>query len=95
MMSAAGGMDPAVMQQQMRMMQNMSPADMERAQRQMDSMDASTLASQAQEAQKVLSAQQKYIFDVSGGSSGTGQLAFHGSSGMYRSTLCQDTPCFK
>lgn len=95
MMSAAGGMDPAVMQQQMRMMQNMSPADMERAKQQIDSMDPSTIASQAQEAQKVLSAQQKYIFDVSGRSSRTARLALQGSCGMYCSTLCLDTSCFK
>ena len=65
MMSTMNGMDPALMQQQMRMMQNMSPADMQRMQQQMGSMDPTTLASQAEQAQKMMSAQQKYIVDVS------------------------------
>jgi hypothetical protein len=65
MMSSMGNMDPGLMQQQMRMMQNMSPADLQRAQQQMSGMDPSTLASQAEQAQKMLSAQQKYVLDVS------------------------------
>lgn len=67
MMSSMGNMDPGMMQQQMRMMQNMSPADLQRAQQQMDSMDPNTFASQAEHAQKMLSAQQKYVLDVSVG----------------------------
>lgn len=65
MMSSMGNMDPGLMQQQMCMMQNMSPADLQRAQQQMSGMDPSTLASQAEQAQKMLSAQQKYVLDVS------------------------------
>jgi phage FluMu protein gp41 len=65
MMSSMGNVDPGMMQQQMRMMQNLSPADMERMQQQVGSMDSTTLASQAQQAQKMLSAQQKYVLDVS------------------------------
>jgi hypothetical protein len=65
MMSSMGNMDPGMMQQQMRMMQNMSPADMERMSQQVGSMDPTTLASQAEQAQKMLSSQQKYILDVS------------------------------
>lgn len=65
MMSSMGNMDPGLMQQQMRMMQNMSPVDLQRAQQQMSGMDPNTLASQAEQAQKMLSAQQKYALDVS------------------------------
>jgi hypothetical protein len=64
MMSSMGSMDPGMMQQQMRMMQNMSPADMERMSQQVGSMDPTTLASQAEQAQKMLSSQQKYILEV-------------------------------
>lgn len=65
MMSTMGNVDPGLLQQQMRMMQNMSPADMERAQQQMSSMDPNTLARQAEQAKNMMSAQQKYVLDVS------------------------------
>lgn len=65
MMSSMGNMDPGLMQRQMEMMKNMSPADMQRMQQEVGRMDPATLASQAEQANKMLSAQQKYILDVS------------------------------
>lgn len=65
MMSTMGNMDPGLMQRQMQMMQNMSPAEMQRMQQEVGRMDPATLASQAEQANKMLSAQQKYVLDVS------------------------------
>lgn len=63
MMNSVKDMDPAIMQRMMG--QNVSAADMARMQQEVGSMDPSTLASRAEQASNMLSAQQKYIFDVS------------------------------
>jgi hypothetical protein len=65
MMSQVGSMDPGLLQNAARQMQNMSPADLARAQREMGSMDPAALARQAEQASTMLSGQQQYIINVS------------------------------
>lgn len=65
MMSSMGNVNPSMMQQAMQQMNNMSPADVEAMKRQVNGMDPATLASQAQEAQKMMSAREKYVLNVS------------------------------
>ncbi|KAF6265916.1 hypothetical protein COO60DRAFT_769299 [Scenedesmus sp. NREL 46B-D3] len=65
MMSGMGGMNPGMMQEAMQQMNNMSPADMAAMKRQVDGMDSAALASRAQEAQKMMSAREKYVLDGS------------------------------
>lgn len=65
MQSMMGSMSPAMMQEAMRAMQGATPADLERARQQMAQTDPATLASQAQEASKMLSARQQYVINVS------------------------------